>query len=545
MSKQSQIAVMRLVGRSCLVAGLSIVSFAASAEDPTLQALEAQIQRLEAQHQAEIKALRDEVERLKSLQETQAAQLARQGAPESPAPAFPKLIESPTHQFGLSSADGANTIALLARLHLDYGNYVKVTPDGGGVGLGSPGNSLDSGVNARRARIGIGGVFESDWAYRLVYDFGSSADSTSAGVAGGVTSGVENAFITYNGLNKKTSAVPVAIDAGYMDVPFTLDEATSSNDIMFPERASSQVVAGEFGGADFRSAVGLRSSKDRYWAGLYLTGPTSGVPHHGADTSTYSVFGRASYQILQNEDMSLHLGVNALHLFQPRAAVTTTTATSVTNSISPVSSLTLSDRPETRVDPSNVLNTGAIPANRGDVEGGEAAFAWGGLFAQGEYFHYSLNQYLGGINPADGTANKVSPTLSFNGGYAEASYSLGGRRRYLTESGAYSGVIPDHPFSLDGGLGAFELGLRYSSLNLNDHFTPGLAPHLTGGVDGGDQKSYEVGLNWYPNVNMRLMFDYLHVDVTDLYKSVTTGKAPTALAGTHLEAVTGRLQLAY
>src|ERR1700730_13292834 len=46
----------------------------------------------------------------------------------------------------------------------------------------------------------------------------------------------ENAYITYNGLR------PVAFDPGYLDGPFTLDEATSSNDIMFIDRAGVQNV---------------------------------------------------------------------------------------------------------------------------------------------------------------------------------------------------------------------------------------------------------------------------------------------------------------
>ncbi len=57
--------------------------------------------------------------------------------------------------------------------------------------------------------------------------------------------------------------MPVAIDAGYLDVPWTLDESTSSNDIMFLERSSPQVIATELGGGDFRSAGGRRSNGKR------------------------------------------------------------------------------------------------------------------------------------------------------------------------------------------------------------------------------------------------------------------------------------------
>ncbi len=73
--------------------------------------------------------------------------------------------------------------------------------------------------------------------------------------------------------------MPLAFDVGYIDVPFTLDESISSNDTMFMERSSSQVVATAFGGGDNRSAAGVRSYKTNYWAGAFVTGPTSGASH--------------------------------------------------------------------------------------------------------------------------------------------------------------------------------------------------------------------------------------------------------------------------
>lgn len=536
----------RWIGPSflALAASLAWPVGAEAADDAATQRLEEQIQQLEARHQAELKALQEQVQQLKAEQAEQQKQIQAQ----APAPGTPRLIESPNHQFGLSSSTGENTIAILARLQLDYGNYLSVKPEGGvhGVGPGSPNDPLDSGVNARRARLGIGGTFANDWAYRLIYDFGASADSTTAGVSGGVTSGVENAYFTYNGFYKPANAVPVAMDAGYMDVPWTLDESTSSNDIMFLERSSAQVVATEFGGGDFRSAAGLRSNDQRYWAGAYLTGPTSGTPHHGADYATYATTVRATVQALQTDEASLHLGVNALHLFQPRANATTTTATGISTTIAPVNSLTLSDRPELRVDPTNILNTGAIPASSGSVLGIETAAAYEHLFAQGEYFHYIVSQYANGLNPTDGAVNKVAPDLNFDGGYVQASYSIGGRRRYIPETGAYSGVIPERPLSLSGdGWGALEVAARFSAVNLNDRFSPNAAPHLTGGVNGGNQKGYDFGINWYPNTNMKFMLDYIHTDVADLFKPVTTGKAPTAPAGAHVDAIAGRIQFAY
>ena len=532
-----------------LVAFLSLGVFgfgggpALAADDDAIQKLSKAIERLEAQHQAELKQLEDQINQLKAQQ----AQTEKQVQAQAPGPTTPRLIESPTHQFGMTSPDGQNSIAILARLHFDAGDYIDTHPEGGakGVGPGSAGHPLDSGVDARRARLGIGGTFLGDWAYRLIYDFGSSADSVTTGVSGAVTSGVENAYVTFNGFYKPQNPVPVAVDLGYLDIPWTLDEATSSNDIMFLERSSSQVVATEFGGGDFRSGLGLRSNNQRYWVGAYVTGPQSGAPHTGANDGNFSTLGRAGYQILQDDNGSLHLGANVGHIFNSHVNSTTTTATSI-STVEGSASLALSDRPELRVDPTVILNTGNMPAHSGTVAAAETAAAYGNFFSQGEYFHYTVNQVAHGINPSDGAADVASPDLNFNGGYVEASYSFGGRRNYIPETGAYSGVIPEHPFSLSGeGWGALELAARFSAIDLNDKFTPGKAPHLTGGVDGGDQKGYDLGLNWYPNLNMRFMFDYIRTDVDKLFKPTTNGTASTTPSGAHVNAVAARTQFVF
>lgn len=54
-----------------------------------------------------------------------------------------------------------------------------------------------------------------------------------------------------------------------------------------------------------------------------------------------------------------------------------------------------------------------------------------------------------------------------------------------------------------GGWGAFEIAGRYSFANLNS------GSPFTGGVYGGKQSIYQVGLNWYPVTNVRFLLDYL------------------------------------
>jgi phosphate-selective porin OprO/OprP len=359
------------------------------------------------------------------------------------------------------------------------------------------------------------GKFMNDWGYALIADVGGSSD-------GPQQSNIENAFISYEGFR------PVGIDLGYIDVPFTLDEATSSNDIMFIERSSAQVAAVNLAAGDNRAAAGVRRGTNRWWGGLYLTGPTSGALHSGSSQQQLGATARLTVQALQGGNYSLHLGVNGEYVFTPRA--NGSSASSVARTVS------FSDRPELRVDPTTFLNTGAIPAKNAAVYGIEAAAGYHSLFFQGEYFRYSVDQ--SGLSP---TAPK--PTLDFDGGYAQASWTLTGESRpYVPTTGAYGGIVPAHPLSLSGGgWGAFELAVRYSYLNLNSHAQPGIAATTTGGIFGGRQTTYTIGLNWYPVRNIRFMLNYLHADVNKIPVAV----GGSTQGGSRIDAVALRTQVAF
>jgi phosphate-selective porin OprO/OprP len=523
-----------------LLAGFSPVVANAQASSDRIDAIERQIQALQSQLQALKHELGDTKQKLRQSEaETRRAKAEAQAAnrtatralatpPPPPAapqplPPGPHLTQTvypavnppnpqyptgfPGNRFGIESADGRNSIALTGRLHFDMGDYLDYHPGSKFASV----QDLNSGVNARRARIGVTGKFAGDWAYTLIYDFGGSTDN-APGAAG---SGIQTALITYNGLNK--GPFPLAFDVGYMDTPFTLEEATSSNDIMFVERPSIQAIASNIFANDFRSAVGVRSNDSRYWAGIYATGPQSGALHNTGEQ--FGAFGRATYQFLQDADYSLHLGADVGGLLKPP-------------SVSGVRTITLSDRPEDRVDPTVILSTGALgtaanPVTGAAVYGLEGAAAYKNLFLQGEYYRINVDRA--------GLASN-----SFAGGYIEASWTITGEHRnYLPSAGAYSGIIPDHPFSPwsnDYGPGAFELAFRYSTVNLNDNFTPGVAPAKgSNAVGGGDQTVYQVGLNWYPNANMRFMFDYLHGDINKKFSTAAGG----GIAGTPLGAPVG------
>src|SRR6476660_2539271 len=185
------------------------------------------------------------------------------------------VVTMPGNRPTICHADGLNCVAITGRIHFDGGGYDYHPNTAATVP-----QRLDDGVNVRRARIGVVGKFMGDWNFGLIYDFGGSSDgfdSTASvgGVAvgflpGGALSGVENAYLSYTGI--KPFGGTLAIEGGIMDLPITLDEASSSNDIPFMERASSAIIATNIAAGDFRSAAGMRWFNDRLWVGAYASG---------------------------------------------------------------------------------------------------------------------------------------------------------------------------------------------------------------------------------------------------------------------------------
>ncbi|MCG2632386.1 OprO/OprP family phosphate-selective porin [Bradyrhizobium sp. WYCCWR 13023] len=433
------------------------------------------------------------------------------------------VVTMPNNRPTICTADEQNCVAITSRVHWDVGGY-NYRPDT----ASTVPQKLDSGENVRRARIGIVGKFFGDWNYSLIYDFGGTADGfggtgaaggTAVGfLPGGGTSGIENAYLSYTGL--KPFGGKMAVEAGVMDIAWTLDESTSSNDIMFMERASAGIIAQNIAAGDFRSAVGTRWWNDQLWMGAYVTGPTTGAIHSASSVSPpgsseqYGAVARIAGNPVSGNGYSVHVGADAEWLIQPPR-----------NQVTQAQTLTLSDRPELRIDPTTLISTGAIANVSGaQVYGVEAAATYGSFIAQGEYYWFNV----------DRTANTGLPplgasSLKFDGGYAQVGYVLTGESRaYNAASASYGGIKPANPFSLaGGGWGAWEIAGRVSTMNLNDQLA------TAAGIAGGRQTIYTAALNWYVNNNVRFMLDYLHGDISkqaSATSSVNTGSTFNAVA---------------
>lgn len=484
--------------------------------EQTIQQLQQELTAVKNQVAAEQQQIKQSQDKLSSAQSRLEAENAQV-----------KKSISGGYKFGLtknnrpfiSSPDGSNSIELTSRMHFDVGDYLSQKP---GRGLtAATGNPLNSGVNLRRARLGVLGKFMEDWHYYLAIEVGGSPDNTTS-----AKTQINSAALSYYGLEK--AKVPLIFDIGEFNVPLTMDQTTSSNDITFLERASiANLVSGLAGGVP-RAAFGARSNNDRYFTGLYLTGPTAGdnstaAPLNGEQVA---VTARATYQILQNADYTLHAGIDAANVFTPNRSGSAAAGARET--------LRFRDRPELRIDQTQFVDTGSIGASGARTYGAELAGNYRGLYFQGESYGIQVDQQR-----APGLA---APRLNFWGAYGQLSLALTGEaRKYDSEFGKYKSPQPDHPFSLKSGeWGAWEISGRISYVDLNDHNTKNVPASTTGGVFGGTQLVYSAGLNWYVNRNVRFMFDYIHADIDKL--SPTDGRTSQS---NHIDAIAMRTQVAF
>jgi len=221
---------------------------------------------------------------------------------------------------------------------------------------------------------------------------------------------------------------------------------------------------------------------------------------------------RAGFLVATSDDYNVHLGANGTYVFQ--AADQGLGAT-------PRNPLRFRDRPEIRVDSVRLIDTGSIDAEGASSYGLEFGANYKSFYLQGEHFWFDVQR------PGSSTL----PDPDFKGYYLQASWMpTGERRRYNMATGSFQGPRPWVPFSSNGGFGAFEIAARYSRMNLN--FMEGLEGTAAAAesVRGGDQAVTTLGINWYPNPNMKLMLDYLMIDVDRLNPAGPGNTAPFGAA---------------
>ncbi|WP_269714290.1 OprO/OprP family phosphate-selective porin [Caulobacter sp. NIBR2454] len=543
----------RSVARGALIALLlstgATGAYAADPRDAEIAAMRAQLEaltkRLNALEAANAAAAMASAEAKATAEAANAEIIELKIASDATDAAVTKLAASPTVAMSngrptFSTTDGRFTASIRGVLQADAAMYFQdsagpISVDlrrGAGSGDTARARDLNDGANARRARIGIEGRLFGDFQYNLLYDFGGSGAEDAGRI--------HEAWLQYSGFK------PLQIRAGAFDPQVSLGANTSTSGSVFLERpAPAETIRGLAAG-DYRMAIQALANGDlgggdtgisAYWlAAGAVTGSTVGTINSSGSVTNQpfdeqlGFTGRAAVAAFSGANWLAHLGVNGSYVSRPADAIGPDAA----GARFPVQ---FRDRPELRVDATRLVDSGAINADNAYTAGLEAAVQRGPFLAEGEYFRFGID--------------RMGSTLSnpsFKAWYAQGSWVLTGEQRvYNRAIGAFDAPRPNFPFNpAAGAWGALELGVRYSVLDLNDNEgTAGSAP-AANAVRGGEQSIWTVGLNWYMNPSVRLMFDFQNVEIDRLSPNATTFVTPVgAQIGQEYQVVSTRLQLAF
>lgn len=301
---------------------------------------------------------------------------------------------------------------------------------------------LGDGGEVRRARLFAAGELAEDWEYKAQFDFAGGDVAT------------KDFYLAYTGLQAGTVTI------GQFKQPLSLENLTSSKYLTFIERALPVGLA-----SDRRLGIGFDRGGDNYVFAASVYGQE--VEEEGLDEGL-GAGARLAWTPVRTGDNLVHLGVAGAWEEAPDASDT----------------LRLRERPESHVTGVRLVDTGTL-TNVDDLTraGLEAAWVHGPFSLQGEILGIDVNRTSG----AD---------FSGEGWYAFGSWFLTGESRPY-KGGAFGRVKPR------GDAGAWELALRYSTLDFDD-----------GPVSGGEEDNLTVGLNYYVTPHLKFQGNYTQVEST-------------------------------
>lgn len=334
---------------------------------------------------------------------------------------------------------------------------------------------LGDGTDIRRGRLYAQGTLYRDWDWKFEYEFADNAATSTN------SKGITDAYVRYKGF------APALITAGNFKQPFGLEQMMSAHNLTFTERALSQTFVPGRG-----IGLGVQTS-GAHWS---LVGAVAGERPEGEVAAEggegWNLTARGTYAPFVDPGRVLHFGAGVWR-HEPNDSS---------------AALRWRSKPESNVTGVFLVDTGTLTAVDDVLAGGlELAGVWGPLSLQAEYMRAEVNR---------GAARDAR----FDGGYVQASWFLTGESRpYKVAEGIFDRVTPNASVGL-GGIGAWEIAARFSTLDLTD-----------AGIVGGRQDDVTLALNWYLAPNLRLMLDYVQVLTLDRPGTLADGDQPASLTG--------------
>lgn len=320
-------------------------------------------------------------------------------------------------------------------------------------------DTLAGGAIIRRARFAIKSQLWHNWYGEVDMDFAEE------GVA------LKDAYISYRGLFNGQGRVRV----GNFRQPFGLEEVTTSRNLMFMERSqgTDPFVVGRRMGLEITQWPG----DFRWSASVY-----------GADVEDFekpaneqvSFAARVNWAPIRTEDSTLLIG-----------AAGTMRNTDFNNG-----EAKFNTRPESNVSDTKFIYKKVKDVDTYTIFGGELAYVNKRFMAQAEYMATSISRL------------ESLESLSYSGGYIFASYFLtNDTHKYDHKDAEFARVVP----GANGG--AWEVAVRYSTVDMNDDTLDDPEDDVMDKNNrGGKSSSFTLGVNYYPNPNVKLVLNYGMVD---------------------------------
>ena len=402
------------------------------------------------------------------------------------------VLKEKDKNFTIESPNGENSISLIGRVHFD-GRFYDYSRDNSTTGAASA-IGADT-FDIRRARIGIKYKFGKYYSGEVTANtVGTSSDVLDVG------------YLDIAWFEKAKFRI------GQFKMPFSLEQLTSSNNIDFIERSYVDTII---------------PAKER---GIQVSGePVPGttyalaISNGNSSTGSTAAFGAETDNRVDNKDIIGRVTVNFAELMKNKEAIFHLGAAysvgDTPGTGSPLGGAGSSStfRTESRgltyfTQPS--ISTSGTPDKAIDRTrmGLEFAVASGPFKVQSQYVNVD-HDFLG-LSAAIKTF------------YVEGLWTISGEKhadRY--KAGAFSGIKPNKEFdasTFSGG--AWEIGARYSGIDLIDFKNLPATSGYTAGAGAANVNAVTVGIKFLPNMNSRFMLDYVSTDFEDL-----TTAAPATL----------------
>ena len=404
---------------------------------------------------------------------------------ESQTSSSPTFVSLDDGGLGFQSADKAFTMEIGGRIHADYAFIDDDYFPNQAHNSGEHGN--DS--KFRRARLGIEGTIYTDWTYALEMDFG------------GGDSEVNSATLGYTGFDN------TEITLGRHKMPSGLERLTSSNRISTMERsaATDAFALGRYNGLTVAYRGLNWTATGGAWMGEgFGEGRDASEEKEGRDVD-YGYAARFTYAPIQTKSAVVHLGaswnrVEYDNYFEDGSIEDNNGRQRARGGIHFI------DRP---------VQVRYLGTESADTYGLEFAAIKGPFSVQAEYFKREMSR----VNYKD---------ADVDGWHVTGTFALTGETRGY-RNGVMRTISPRNPVG-KGGFGAWELVAQYSEVDLWDSGVG--SGHDRGTLEdvgisrGGNalratkSETWTLGVNWYPTDNIRLMANYVDIDLsTDINKS--------------------------